>query len=1078
VNQISNSKKRKILVLGSGPIVIGQGAEFDYSGTQAIRTLKGLGHEVILINPNPATIMTDPEFADRVYFEPLNLESLLRVAYREMPDALLPTLGGQTALNLAVEFAESGHAEKIGIEFLGTSLKTIQLAEDRDLFQKLLIELKEPEIPGKSCETVEDAVAIAAKLEYPVVVRPAFTLGGTGGGIVANEIELREIVSGALKLSEIGQCLIEKSLYGYKEIEYEVIRDRFGASIIVCNMENFDPVGIHTGDSIVCAPAQTLTDQLHQRLRNACFRIVEALGVQGGCNVQFAVDPNSDAYFVIEVNPRVSRSSALASKATGYPIARVSTMLALGMGLHEIQNEVTGSTVAYFEPALDYVALKFPRFAFDKFPTADKRLGTQMKATGEVMSLGRTYIEALHKAVRSLELPRSSPRSLYESLPITDLNLETKVEIADDERIFYIAECFRRGWTVDRVQSLSHINTFFLRPIAESVLAMESIRGKKEISDEELRFIRRCGVLISSIAAICNVSETDLKDRCNKLGLATCYRMVDTCAGEFGTRTGYFYSTVGEQNEALAGNKKKAIILGSGPIRIGQGIEFDYSTVHVVQALKERGIEAIVINNNPGTVSTDFNCSDRLYFEPLFPEDVMNVIKNEKASGELLGVFVQFGGQTALQLAKFLDDARIPILGSSWKSIERAEDRALFEEACAKINVPRPLGAKFKDKSDAIPMAKKLGYPLIIRPSFVLGGRAMEIVWNENELDQALDTLIPQTRGLDLYMDQFLFGKESEVELISDGQTCFVPGIMEHVEKAGVHSGDSMAVYPTQTLSAEEQRQILDYSKRLTRELGLIGPVNFQFVSHHDSITVLEVNPRASRTLPFLSKITGIPLARVAARVLLGEKLKDMGYPDGVLKPTSKIAIKAPVFSFRKLKGVEISLSPEMKSTGEVMGVDDSYTRALAKAMIASGFKLIPYGRILLTVADRDKAEATRLVAKLFKLGFHVVATPGTAKFLREQGFIAGEIPKIGDVDDSLLGLIRSEKVAIVVNTMSRDRRTQSDGAKMRRLCVDRGIPCFTSLDTAHAFADSIASMSFTTEPLDVTTGKNNGTNV
>lgn len=1055
--QFKKTDRRRILVIGSGPIIIGQGAEFDYSGTQAIQTLKSLGHEVILINPNPATIMTDPNLADRVYFEPLNLESLLKVAYREMPDALLPTLGGQTALNLAVELAESGEAEKLGIEFLGTSLKTIRRAEDRDEFQKLLFEVGEPAIPGKSCTTVEQALAIAESLQYPVVVRPAFTLGGTGGGIASDVSELTEIVSGALKLSEIGQCLIEKSLYGYKEIEYEVIRDKAGAAIIVCNMENFDPVGVHTGDSIVIAPAQTLTDTLHQRLRQSCFKIVDALGVQGGCNVQFAVDPNSDEYFLIEVNPRVSRSSALASKATGYPIARVSTQLALGYELHEVMNEVTGKTVAYFEPALDYVALKIPRFPFDKFPTAERKLSTQMKATGEVMSLGRTYIEALHKAVRSLELPSYAVRSLYDPLgSLSEIELNQKLEIPEEDRLFHIAEAFRRGYTIDRVAAVTRINTFFLAPIADSVGRMEGIRGRREVPDHELKKLRMMGVSITALASVSGESLESLTRRCDLQKLTQTYRMVDTCAGEFKTTTGYFYSTVGEANESIPTQRKKAIILGSGPIRIGQGVEFDYSTVHVVQALRQEGIEAIVINNNPETVSTDFSCSDRLYFEPLHLEDVMSVIRHEEKSGELLGVFVQFGGQTALNLAEALTQNHVKILGASWASIEMAEDRSLFESACERAGVPRPLGAKFKTVEEARLLAAKLQFPVILRPSFVLGGRAMEIAWDADELDGALSRLLSQSKGLDLYMDQFLFGQESEVDLVSDGVDCLIPGIMEHIEKAGVHSGDSMAVIPPQRMTQSEREQVVEIAVKLTRSLKLVGPVNFQFVSQNGQITVLEVNPRASRTLPFLSKISGVPIAQVAARVLIGRSLKSQGFSHGLMPESRAVAVKAPVFSFRKLKGVEITLSPEMKSTGEVMGVDRSYTRALAKALQASGTKLTPYGRVLLTVSDRDKPEALQLVKVLSRLGFHVVATPGTASYLRGQGCRVGEVRKISEEDDALLSLIRGESVSVVVNTMSKDQRTQSDGAKMRRICVERGIPCFTSLDTARAFVQAL----------------------
>ncbi|MEC1260796.1 carbamoyl-phosphate synthase large subunit [Bacillus swezeyi] len=1046
---------KKILVIGSGPIIIGQAAEFDYAGTQACLALKEEGYEVILVNSNPATIMTDTEMADRVYIEPLTLEFLTRIIRKERPDAILPTLGGQTGLNLAVELSEHGILAECGVEVLGTKLSAIQKAEDRDLFRSLMNELNEPVPESEIIHSLDEAHEFVERIGFPVIVRPAYTLGGTGGGICSNEDELKEIVENGLKMSPVHQCLLEKSIAGYKEIEYEVMRDSSDHAIVVCNMENIDPVGIHTGDSIVVAPSQTLSDREYQMLRNVSLKIIRALEIEGGCNVQLALDPDSFQYYIIEVNPRVSRSSALASKATGYPIAKLAAKIAVGLSLDEMMNPVTGKTYASFEPALDYVVSKIPRWPFDKFESANRKLGTQMKATGEVMAIGRTWEESLLKAVRSLEADVYH-LELKDAAKITNEVLEKRIKKAGDERLFYLAEAFRRGYTVNDLHEFSAIDLFFLHKL-EGIIRFEEMlkAGRGDLG--LLKEAKELGFSDRFISLLWEMPEKKLYEKRKEAGITPVYKMVDTCAAEFESETPYFYSAYEEENESVRTEKNSVIVLGSGPIRIGQGVEFDYATVHSVWAIKEAGYEAIIINNNPETVSTDFSISDKLYFEPLTVEDVMHIIDLEQPKG----VVVQFGGQTAINLADELAERGVEILGTSLEDLDRAEDRDKFEQALETLNVPQPLGKTATSVEGAVEIAAHIGYPVLVRPSYVLGGRAMEIVYHEAELLHYMENAVKINPQHPVLIDKYLIGKEIEVDAISDGETVVIPGIMEHIERAGVHSGDSIAVYPPQSLSDEIKRKIEQYTIELAKGLNIIGLLNIQFVLSKDEVYVLEVNPRSSRTVPFLSKITGIPMANLATKVILGRKLGDMGYTEGLQKEQEGVYVKVPVFSFAKLRRVDITLGPEMKSTGEVMGKDSTLEKALYKGLIASGIQIPNYGSVLLTVADKDKEEGLLIAKRFHAIGYKILATEGTAGYLREASVPVKTVGKIGEEGTNLLDVIRNGEAQFVVNTLTKGKQPARDGFRIRRESVENGVACLTSLDTAEAILRVLESMSF-----------------
>jgi len=1025
--------------------VIGQAAEFDYAGSQACRALKEEGLEVVLVNSNPATIMTDTNIADRVYIEPLTLEFLTAIIEKERPDGLLATLGGQAGLNLAVKLSESGVLEKNSVELLGTSLTAIKKAEDRELFKETMTEIGEPIPESTIVEDIHSAVDFAKKIGYPLIVRPAYTLGGTGGGIAENEEELVEIVIRGLKYSMIGQVLIERSVAGWKEIEYEVMRDANDNCITVCNMENFDPVGVHTGDSIVIAPSQTLTDTEYQMLRSASLKIIRALGIEGGCNVQFALDPNSQNYYVIEVNPRVSRSSALASKATGYPIAKVSSKIAVGYTLDEITNAVTHKTKACFEPALDYCVIKIPRFPFDKFVYADKTLGTQMKATGEVMSIDRNFEGALLKAVRSLEIGVN--RLHFEALDDLDNDkLKKRLAKVNDERIFVIAELLRRNLaTVDEIHEITKVDRWFINKI-KNITDFEVKLSKDELNVRNLRAAKLLGLSDKSVAELTKRPEKEVRELRFKNKIFPFYKMVDTCAAEFEAVTPYYYSTYhAEEDEVETTVNRKVIVLGSGPIRIGQGVEFDYCSVHSVWALREMGIEAIIINNNPETVSTDFDISDRLYFEPLTTEDVLNIVEKEKPEG----VIVQFGGQTAINLAASLSDAGVKVFGTSVDDIDRAEDRERFDEVLTEIGIPRPKGISVTNLDDAIKGAESIGYPVMVRPSYVLGGRAMEIVYNEGELRDYMSRAVKVTPDHPVLVDRYVQGTEVEVDAICDGVDVVIPGIMEHVERAGVHSGDSIAVYPPQTLTSKITYIITDYTKRLALALKVKGLLNIQYVVADGVVYVIEVNPRSSRTVPFLSKVTNIKMVNVATRVALGESLKTQGFYTGLVEPKAYVAVKAPVFSFAKMQDVDISLGPEMKSTGEVMGIDYHYARALYKAITGAGMNIPIEGCILFTVADKDKDEMKQLARAFADLGFKIVATEGTAKALQEIGIDAEVVGKVHQRSVDIIQQIKLSKIHMVVNTQAPGKHVMRDGFRIRRATVEHGIPCLTSLDTA-----------------------------
>ena len=1033
------------MVIGSGPIIIGQAAEFDYAGSQACRALKEEGLEVVLVNSNPATIMTDTHIADRVYIEPLTPEFLEEIISKERPDGLLATLGGQAGLNLAVQLSERGVLDKYNVELLGTPLKAIERAEDRELFKETMQKLGEPIPESTIVEDVPSAVAFANEIGYPVIVRPAYTMGGTGGGIAENEEELVEIVIKGLTYSMIGQVLIERSVAGWKEIEYEVMRDGHDNCITVCNMENFDPVGVHTGDSIVVAPSQTLTDHEYQMLRSASLRIIRELGIEGGCNAQYALDPNSNRYYVIEVNPRVSRSSALASKATGYPIAKVSAKIAIGYTLDEITNAVTQKTKACFEPALDYCVVKFPRWPFDKFVYADRTLGTQMKATGEVMSIDRHFEGAILKAARSLEI--GVHRLHMDKMDAwDDARVKKNLARINDERIFVIAEALRRGIaTVDEIHDITKVDKWFLYKI-QNIATIENKLKDEALTPSLMLEAKNIGLADRSIAEITGKTADEVRTIRKTMHILPKYKMVDTCAAEFEAATPYYYSTFqAEEDEVRVSDAHKVIVLGSGPIRIGQGVEFDYCSVHSVWALREMGIEAIIINNNPETVSTDFDISDRLYFEPLTTEDVLNIIDKEKPEG----VIVQFGGQTAINLAASLQKAGVKVFGTSVDDIDRAEDRERFDEVLTQTQIPRPQGISVTNLDDAVTGAAKIGYPVMVRPSYVLGGRAMEIVYNEAELRDYMSRAVKVTPDHPVLVDRYMQGTEVEVDGISDGVDVVIPGIMEHVERAGVHSGDSIAVYPPQTLSSKVIYTIIDYTKRLALSLHVKGLLNIQFVVVDGEVYIIEVNPRSSRTVPFLSKVTNVDMVGIATRIAMGHTLKELGYKSGLVPPKPYVAVKAPVFSFAKMTDVDIALGPEMKSTGEVMGIDYHYARALYKAIIGSGIHVPTKGCILFTVADKDKEEMKQLAKAFAELGFEICATEGTAKTIQSMGIDAEVVGKVHERSSDIIQMIKNGKINMVINTLTQGKHSAKDGFKIRRATVEHGIACLTSLDTA-----------------------------
>lgn len=1055
-----NKKLKKVLVIGSGPIVIGQAAEFDYSGSQAIEALQEEGIEVILINSNPATIMTDQDLADKVYLEPLTPEFVKKIVYRERPDAVLPTLGGQTGLNLALTLAREGFFQKEGVELLGVNLETIEKAEDRDLFKKLCIELGEPVPESKSVNTIDEALEFAKHIGYPLIIRPAFTLGGSGGGIASNEEEFKKVVESGLKNSPITQCLVEKSIAGYKEIEYEIIRDAKDNCIVVCNMENFDPVGVHTGDSIVVAPSQTLSDREYQLLRDCSLRLVRELKIAGGCNVQLALDPDSFNYYVIEVNPRVSRSSALASKATGYPIAKVATKIAIGLSMDEIINPVTKKTYACFEPALDYIVTKIPRWPFDKFIKADRTLGTQMKATGEIMSIGRNFEESLLKGVRSLEIKRPHLRaSDYDEMSKEELL--NKVVKADDDRLFQLAQLLRLGTTIEEIHEVTKIDLWFLYKM-NNIIKLENDIKTNGLTDERLIKAKKMGFIDDALAELSGITPEEIKDKRDNLNLRPVYKMVDTCAAEFASSTPYYYSTYEEEDEVIDTGKEKVIVLGSGPIRIGQGVEFDYSTVHAIKAIKSLGYEAIVINNNPETVSTDFSTSDKLYFEPLHLEDVMHIIDKEKP----LGVIAQFGGQTAINLVEGLAKNGVKILGTSKESVDLAEDRDKFESLLRELEIAQPLGTIVSSIEDAKTKVKELEYPVMLRPSYVIGGQAMEIVDNDSELEDYITNAMNVWPGQAVLMDRYMVGQEVEVDAISDGKTVFIPGIMEHIERAGVHSGDSFAVYPPQTLSTNVQKQLIDITTKIAQKLNVVGLVNLQFVVKKEKVYVIEVNPRSSRTVPFLSKVTNTSMAQLATKAIMGISLEEQGLIHGLKPESEEVSIKAPVFSFSKLKDVDTALGPEMKSTGEAMGRDINMQKALDKAFKAAGVHVPNSGTILVTLADKHKEDTVPMLKRYAECGFNFLATTGTAKFLKEHNLHVKEVAKIGRAEHDLLDEIKAGNVHMILNTITKGKSEKSDGFKMRRAAAENGIICLTSLDTAHALLESIELNSSNILPL------------
>lgn len=1046
-----NKDIKKVLVIGSGPIVIGQAAEFDYAGTQACRSLKEEGIEVVLVNSNPATIMTDKDIADEVYIEPLTIKSLEQIIIKEKPDSILPTLGGQAGLNLAMEIAETGFLEEHNVKLIGTTALTIKKAEDRLEFKTTMEKIGEPCAPSLVVENVEDGIEFTNKIGYPVVLRPAYTLGGSGGGIAKNEEELVEILSNGLRLSRVGQVLVERCIAGWKEIEYEVMRDSAGNCITVCNMENLDPVGVHTGDSIVVAPSQTLSDKEYQMLRSSALNIINELQITGGCNVQFALHPTSFEYCVIEVNPRVSRSSALASKATGYPIAKVAAKIALGYTLDEIKNAITGKTYASFEPALDYCVVKIPRLPFDKFIHASRKLTTQMKATGEVMSICTNFEGALMKAIRSLEQHvdclMNEDYSGYSDEEIIEM-----LSRVDDRRIYVIAEAIRRGVTYETIHDITKIDVWFIDKIA-ILVEMENALKTQPLTKELLLEAKRIEFPDNVIAKLTEKTTKEIKALRNEYGIHAAFKMVDTCAAEFEATTPYYYSCFKSENEVIKTHpEKKVLVLGSGPIRIGQGIEFDYCSVHSTWAFKQEGYETIIVNNNPETVSTDFDIADKLYFEPLTPEDVENIVELEKPDGAV----VQFGGQTAIKLTKSLMEMGVPILGTSAEDVDAAEDRELFDEILEKCAIPRPKGHTVFTVDEALNAAHELGYPVLVRPSYVLGGQGMQIAVSDEDVVEFMNIINRQVQEHPVLVDKYIVGKEIEVDAVCDGEDILIPGIMEHIERAGIHSGDSISVYPAQSLNDKVVATLEDYTGKLARALHVKGLINIQFIVSHDDVYVIEVNPRSSRTVPYISKVTGIPIVKLATRVITGHTIKSMGYTPGLQAKADYIAIKMPVFSFEKIRGADISLGPEMKSTGECLGIAKQFNEALYKAFQGAGVNLPKHKQIIITVKDEDKPDVVDIAQRFEKLGYKIYATLGTAKYLNERGVNAIKVNKLEQEAPTLLDLILEHKIDLVIDSPSNGIEHSGDGFLIRRHAIETGVNVLTSLDTAHALITSL----------------------
>ena len=1059
---------KKVLVIGSGPIVIGQAAEFDYAGTQACRSLKEEGVDVCLVNSNPATIMTDKQIADQVYIEPLTVDVLKQIILKEKPDSVLPTLGGQAGLNLGMELAESGFLEENGVKLIGTTAETIFRAEDRQAFKDTMEKIGEPCAASLVVNTVEDGIKFTNTIGYPVVLRPAFTLGGSGGGIAHNEEELVEILSNGLRLSRVGEVLVERCIAGWKEIEYEVMRDANGNCITVCNMENIDPVGVHTGDSIVVAPSQTLGDKEYQMLRTSALNIISELNITGGCNVQYALNPDSFEYCVIEVNPRVSRSSALASKATGYPIAKVAAKIALGYTLDEIKNAITGKTYASFEPMLDYCVVKIPRLPFDKFITAKRTLTTQMKATGEVMSICTNFEGALMKAIRSLEQHVDSLVS-DEYLTLSYDKLIERLKVVDDRRIWVIAEACRRGVSYDTIHEITKIDKWFIDKIA-ILVEMEGRLRSEALSVDLLREAKRIEFPDKVIAQLTGKDEDYIKNMRYENGITASFKMVDTCAAEFEASTPYYYSCFDGENEADGtAKKKKVLVLGSGPIRIGQGIEFDFCSVHCTWAFSKAGYETIIINNNPETVSTDFDIADKLYFEPLTPEDVENVVNIEKPDGAV----VQFGGQTAIKLTESLMKMGVPILGTKAEDVDAAEDRELFDEILEKTDIPRAAGDTVYTAQEAKAAANRIGYPVLVRPSYVLGGQGMHIAFNDDEIVEFIDTINQIAQDHPILIDKYLMGKEIEVDAVCDGTDILIPGIMEHIERTGVHSGDSISVYPAPTISNHVKETIVEYTKRLARALHVVGLINIQFIAMNEEVYVIEVNPRSSRTVPYISKVTGIPIVDLATKVILGETIKGMGYEPGLAPEADYIAIKMPVFSFEKLRGAEISLGPEMKSTGECLGIAKNFNEALYKAFIGAGIQLPKYKRMIMTVKDSDKEESVGVAKRFEALGYTIYATRSTAKYLQDHGVNARRVNKISQESPNVMDLILGHKIDFVIDTPTQGRDKSRDGFLIRRNAIETGVHCLTSMDTANALALSLETANDQMTMIDIATVKN-----
>ena len=1056
-----NPNVKKVMVIGSGPIVIGQAAEFDYAGTQACRSLKEEGVEVVLVNSNPATIMTDKDIADKVYIEPLTVKVLEQIIEKEKPDSILPTLGGQAGLNLGMELDESGFLASHNVKLLGTTSKTIRKAEDRQEFKDTMEKIGEPCAPSLVVTNIEDGVAFASKIGYPVVLRPAYTLGGSGGGIAHNQMELEEILANGLRLSRVGEVLVERCISGWKEIEYEVMRDSAGNCITVCNMENIDPVGVHTGDSIVVAPSQTLSDKEYQMLRSAALNIIDELEITGGCNVQFALHPTSFEYCVIEVNPRVSRSSALASKATGYPIAKVAAKIALGYTLDEIKNAITGKTYASFEPTLDYCVVKMPRLPFDKFITAKRTLTTQMKATGEVMSICTNFEGALMKAIRSLEQHVDCLRS-YDFSALSAEDLKERLKKVDDQRIWVIAEALRKGLDYDTIHEITMVDEWFIDKLAVLV-EMEEKLEKGPVTPELLREAKRLEFPDNVISRLSGMPEGEIKALRLENGITAAYKMVDTCAAEFEASTPYYYSVYGGENEAEESRSgqirpdgtvcpKKVLVLGSGPIRIGQGIEFDYCSVHATWAFSRAGYETVIINNNPETVSTDFDIADKLYFEPLTPEDVENVVNIEHPDGAV----VQFGGQTAIKLTESLMKMGVPILGTSAENVDAAEDRELFDKILEECEIPRPSGGTVYTAQEAKAVANRLGYPVLVRPSYVLGGQGMQIAISDEEIEEFMAIINRIAQDHPILVDKYLQGKEMEVDAVCDGTDILIPGLMEHVERAGVHSGDSISVYPAQTVSENVKKTIAEYTRRLAKSLHVIGLINIQFIVVGEEVYVIEVNPRSSRTVPYISKVTGIPIVDLAAAVITGKKIRELGYESGLQPESEYVAVKMPVFSFEKIRGAEISLGPEMKSTGECLGVAKTFNEALYKAFLGAGVDLPKHKQMIITVKDADKGEAIEIARRFEKLGYIIYATRSTAAALNEAGVKARKVNKINQESPTVMDLILGHRIDLVIDTPTQGRDKSRDGFLIRRTAIETGVNCLTSLDTARALVGSL----------------------